>query len=279
VAFFRAWAWLSTIVFCAGGCALSPLARYERAMIYQPTKTPAGASNAARAGFEQASFTAADGTRLSGWFADHPERRAVVLFAHGNGGNVEMWAPLVRELADRHRVAALVFDYRGYGESEGRPREAGVLQDSRAARRWLAERTGVTEDSIVMMGQSLGGGVAIDLAAKDGARALVLMSTFTSVPDVAAQHVRWLPTNLVMTERFRSLDKIKHYHGPLLICHGDADRMIPFTHGEQLFAAAPGTVKQFVRHVGGDHNDPPPPEYHAALAQLLDALPPEKPRR
>jgi pimeloyl-ACP methyl ester carboxylesterase len=177
VASIHAWGWLPIIVLGAGGCALSPLARYERAMIYQPTKTPAGAANAARAGFEQASFAAADGTRLSGWFADHPQRRAVVLFAHGNGGNVAMWAPMVRELADRHRVAALVFDYRGYGESEGRPREPSVLQDARAARRWLSERTGLTEDSVVLMGQSLGGGVAVDLASKDGARALVLMAT------------------------------------------------------------------------------------------------------
>jgi fermentation-respiration switch protein FrsA (DUF1100 family) len=228
-------------------------------------------------GAEEARFKSADGTKLHGWFFDHPERRAVVLFTHGNGGNVAMWANSTKYLVDRHRVAAFVFDYRGYGRSEGQPHEKGVLADARAARKWLADRTGVAEESIVLMGQSLGGAVAVDLAAKDGARGLVLVSSFTSVPAVASQHLPWLPASWVMTERFNSLKKIRQYDGPLLICHGDADRVIPFEQGEALYAAAKSTQKQFVRHTGGDHNDPPPEEYRAALDAFLDALPAEKP--
>jgi fermentation-respiration switch protein FrsA (DUF1100 family) len=182
----------------------------------------------------------------------------------------------LHHLVERHQVAALVFDYRGYGRSAGKPDERGVLQDARAARQWLAQRTGVAEESIVLMGQSLGGGVAVDLAARDGARGLVLVSTFTSVPDVAAHHLPWVPTQLLMTQRYNSLAKIKQYDGPLLVCHGDVDRVIPFAHGEELFAAAAGTQKQFIRHSGGDHNDPPPEEYRAALDALLEALPPER---
>lgn len=255
------------------GCAGS-LARYERSLIYQPAGPEAGDwSSRARASFEDAHFAAADGTKLHGWFIDTPEPRAVALFTHGNGGNVALWAPSIRLLAERHRLAALVFDYRGYGNSAGKPSETGILQDARAARSWLANRTGTADKEVLLIGQSLGGGVAVDLAARDGARGLVLMSTFTSVPAVAAHHMPWLPTSLLMTQQFQSLRKITDYDGPLLICHGDADRVIPFSHGEKLFAAAPTSQKWFVRHAGGDHNDPPPEEFHQALDAFLEALP------
>jgi fermentation-respiration switch protein FrsA (DUF1100 family) len=268
---------LLAFLLAVPGCAFSPLAKYERSLVYQPMKIREREWPEATAlGAEEAKFTSKDGTKLHGWFFDHPERRAVVLFTHGNGGNVAMWANSTKYLVDRHRVAALVFDYRGYGQSEGQPHEKGILADARAARKWLAERTGVAEESIVLMGQSLGGGVAVDLAAKDGARGLVLVSTFTSVPAVASEHMPWLPASWVMTERFNSLEKIKKYHGPLLICHGDADRVIPFEQGEALYTASKSQHKKFIRHAGGNHNDPPPEEYRAALDVFLDGLPKEK---
>ncbi len=264
---------MAALLLCVSGCATWPL---ERAMLYQPAAATVGDWRPpAEIGFEECEFRADDRPKLHGWFLDHPDRRAVVLFTHGNGGNVAMWGRSLQYLVERHHVAALVFDYRGYGKSDGKPSEQGVLQDARAAREWLAERTGVTEQSIVLMGQSLGGGVAVDLAANDGARGLVLVSTFTSAPDVAAHHLPWLPVHLLMTQRFNSLSKIKHYHGPLLMCHGDADRVIPFAQGEELFATAPTPQKKFIRHVGGDHNDPPPDSYRAALDQFLSSLPPE----
>ena len=243
---------MAALLLGASGCATWPL---ERSLLYQPSSAEVGDwKPPPEIGFEHCDFRAKDDTWLYGWFLDHPERRAVVLFMHGNGGNVAMWAPSLQYLVERHRAAALVFDYRGYGRSEGHPTEQGLLQDARAARKWLAERTGVTEQSVVLMGQSLGGGVAVDLAAEDGARGLVLVSTFTSAPDVAAHHMPWLPVHLLMTQRYNSLDKIKQYHGPLLMCHGDADRVIPFEQGERLFAAAPTKNKYFIRHPGDDQN-------------------------
>ncbi len=274
----RALILLLLLVVSATGCAFSPLAYYERSLVYQPAKADLGDwSPPSQIGFEDAYFVSTDGTKLHGWFLNHPQPKAVVLFTHGNGGNVALWAPSIQYLVERHQVAALVFDYRGYGHSEGRPDEKGILQDARAARRWLARRKGVAEESVVLMGQSLGGGVAVDLAARDGARGLVLVSTFTSVPDVAAHHLPWAPAQLLMTQRYNSLAKIKQYDGPLLICHGDADRTIPFEQGEQLFAAAGSSQKRFIRHVGGEHNDPPPDEYRVALDQFLDSLPPQQP--
>src|SRR5439155_9610288 len=109
-----------------------------------------------------------------------------------------------------------VFDYRGYGKSEGVPTEEGLLRDAQAARRWLAQRTGVRESQMVLMGRSLGGAVAVHLAAEGGARGLILESTFSSLPDVAAEHLPWLLPYWMMTQRFDSAEKIKRYQGPLL---------------------------------------------------------------
>jgi fermentation-respiration switch protein FrsA (DUF1100 family) len=145
---------------------------------------------------------------------------------------------VLRLYRDRLNASVLVFDYRGYGKSEGTPSEAGLLADARAARRWLAARTGVAERDIVVVGKSLGGGVAVDLAAKDGARALILESTFPSLPEVAAHHVPWLPTHWLMNTRLNSVAQIGNYHGPLLQSHGDADRTIPYEMGRKLFDAA-----------------------------------------
>ena len=109
-----------------------------------------------------------DGTRLHGWYCPVDEPRAVVLYLHGNAGNITYLWPDLRMLTERMRVSVLAFDYRGYGRSEGRPTERGLLADARAARNWLADRAGISEDEIVLYGRSLGGGVAVDLAASDG---------------------------------------------------------------------------------------------------------------
>lgn len=259
------------------GCAMlgdySPLASIERGMIFAPVKYPAGNWNPQQLVYEDAHFTTADGTKLHGWFVPCENPRAVALFMHGNAGNITPLAESLYLLAERHRVAVMTFDYRGFGRSEGTPSENGILQDARAARAWLAERTGVAERDIVLMGRSLGGGVAVDLAAKDGARGLVLASTFTSIPTVGRHHYPWIPTKLLMSYRLDSLAKIKNYHGPLLQSHGDADQTIPFADGQKLFAAAPGP-KRFVVIPGADHNDPQNEEYREAFEEFIASLPP-----
>ncbi len=222
--------------------------------------------------FEDAHFQAEDGTRLHGWYLEHPRPRAVVLFAHGNAGNLSHRVGLVEELRRRLRVTVLIFDYRGYGKSEGSPSEQGILQDARAARGWLARRAGVPEHQIVLLGRSLGGGVMVDLAARDGACALVLDSTFTSLPDVGAWHYPWLPVRWLMRTRLDSLSKIRSYRGPLLQFHGDSDRIVPYELGRRLFEAAPGSPKRFVTLPGHDHNDPLPELFFRELDRFLDRL-------
>lgn len=251
----------------------SPLASSERKSIFQPAKFPAREWNQTAVLTQDVYFAADDGTRLHGWYVRHPEPKGHALLLHGNAGNVTVMAESLRMLNRRHNLAVLAIDYRGYGRSEGEPTEEGILLDARAARKWLAEKEGIAESDVILMGYSLGGGVAVDLAAKDGARGLVLSSTFTSLPDVAQHHVRWLPMSWLMTLRMNSLEKIKDYRGPLLLSHGNADEVIPYQQGLALYQAAPGP-KKLITVQGGKHADPQPEEYRAALDQFIAELPP-----
>lgn len=243
----------------------------EESLIYYPTDI--GEQLVETDGeFEDAWFAAADGTSLHGWFAAAEKPRAVVLYCHGNAGNIASRRPILELYRDRLGVSILVFDYRGYGRSEGTPSEAGILQDARAARKWLAEKAGIHEREIVVVGNSLGGGVAVDLAATDGARGLILENTFTSMPDVAAAHFRWLPVRWMMQTQFNSASKIGNFHGPLLQTHGDADEVVPYELGKQLFAAA-NQPKELVVIPGGRHTEWPAATHLKALDHFLATLP------
>jgi fermentation-respiration switch protein FrsA (DUF1100 family) len=260
---------------CARIGAWTPLAPLEHSLAFQPAKYPDGDWRPSDEAIENVWFVAEDETDLHGWFLSHPHPKAVALLCHGNAGNVTRYAETLRILHDRHAVTALVFDYRGYGKSLGTPSEAGILQDARAARKWLAERTGRDERDIVLIGNSLGGGVAVDLAAQDGARGLVLVSTFTSLPAVAQSKFPLLPVRSLMTLQLNSLEKIANYRGPLLLSHGDADALIPVEQGKALYDAAPGP-KQLIIVPGGRHNDPQPEEYRIAFEAFLSQLPAER---
>jgi hypothetical protein len=219
-------------------------------------------------------FNTPDGARLHGWLAEPGQGapRAVVLFNHGNGRNITTRRHVVELFRDRVNATVFVYDYRGYGRSEGRPTEAGVLTDARAARRWLAGHAGVREADVVVAGHSLGSGVAVDLAAADGARGLILEGAFTNLPDVAEAHVPFLPVRAVMQTRLNSVGKIAAYRGPLLQVHGDADGVVPYSQGRRLFAAA-NEPKTFLTVPGGGHDHLYTPEYVAALDRFLTALP------
>jgi uncharacterized protein len=262
---------LLPFVLAGAGCASPLVTAYENSQVFQPSAYPAGDWNPDGLDYEDAFFQAADGTHLHGWFLPHPAPRGVVLFAHGNAGNLTHRREMIEELRQRQGVSVMIFDYRGYGRSRGKPHEAGLLQDARAARTWLANRTGVEEHEIVLLGRSLGGGVMVDLAANDGAAALVLVNTFNSLVDVAQHHLSWLPVDRLMVNRLDSISKIGRYDGPLLQTHGDRDRVIPYEYALELFGAA-RPPKQFVTVPGGGHNDPLSEEFHQALDDFLSTL-------
>jgi fermentation-respiration switch protein FrsA (DUF1100 family) len=212
----------------------------------------------------------AKAARVYGWFFDKPDAKHVVLYCHGNGTDISDLPELARLMRDRLDAAVLVWDYRGYGKSAGTPSEAGVIADGLAAQRWLAERTGRTPAEIVVIGRSLGGGVATAIAVEQGAALLVLQSTFTSLPDAAATHYPWLPVRWLMQNRFDSLARIRRFTGPVLVSHGTRDEVVPFEQGKRLYDAAPGR-KRFVEIPKGMHrHDQPMAYYDDLLAMLAD---------
>ncbi|MEX2141971.1 MAG: alpha/beta hydrolase [Pirellulales bacterium] len=242
---------------------------FENRLVFHPVPYPVGDWQPRELQFEDAELTAEDGTALHGWYVPHPKPRAVALFLHGNAGNIAGRAEFLRRV-NALGVSVLALDYRGYGRSAGSPTEAGVIADGRAARAWLAAKTGTPEKELLLWGESLGCGVAVELAA-DGARGMILEHAFTSLPDVAAHHYSWVPVRLAMRNRLRSIDKIAQYKGPLLQAHGDRDSVIPYELGRRLFEAA-NEPKEFITIPNGDHNDPRSLPFWEAADRFLDRL-------
>ncbi len=243
---------------------------FEESLIFVPFSAASDDWHPLDLPIEDAWFAAADGVRIHGWYVPCEHPRAVVLFAHGNGGNLTHRADALRALHREVGVSVLAFDYRGYGHSAGKPSGQGILADARAARTWLARRENIPEAQIVLMGESLGGAVAVDLAA-DGARGLILENSFDSLPEVAAYHFPWLPVRLLMHTRLDSAARIRDYHGPLLQSHGDRDGIVPLASAQRLFAAA-HEPKQFILIPGGDHNDPHSTAYYGQVRQFVESL-------
>lgn len=241
---------------------------FETALIFPAPRYPAGNWQPHGLRFEDAIFHSADGTRLHGWFFDQPQARCHLLYCHGNADFVPNLGIYADALRHRFRCSVFIFDYRGYGKSQGRPNEAGILADGHAARQWLCERTGAALDGIVLMGRSLGGAVAVELASQGGAGALTLENTFTSIPDVAAKLFPFFPVRWLLNTQLNSLAKIGDYSGPLFISHGDADELVSCEHGQLLYEAATGP-KQLFTVVGGRHNDPQPEGYFCELDAFL----------
>jgi hypothetical protein len=245
---------------------------FETSLIFPRWAIPAGNWAPTEFAYDDVFFHSADGTRLHGWFFPHPHPELYVLYCHGNGEDVAALGPYMDVLRARHRVSVFAFDYRGYGRSAGKPDEAGVLDDGRAAQQWLAQKAGIPPSQVVLWGRSIGGAVAVQLAAELGAGGLILERTFTSLPEVAAYHYPWLPVRRLMRNRFDSLARIGDYRGPMLQSHGTADEVVPFALGQTLYAAAAAEPKQFVMMPGVTHNGPNDEDYYTELARFLDQL-------
>jgi hypothetical protein len=217
-------------------------------------------------------FRASDETKLHGWYVPHPDPRRLIVYCHGNGEHVADQANLVFRLQSNLQATVFVFDYRGYGRSRGKPYERGCIADGLAAQQWLARKEGASTEDLVLMGRSVGGAIAVAMAAEQGARALVLENTFTRMTDAAANRFPWLPVRLVMRNRYNSLRRIQKYGGPLFQCHGMADEVVPIELGRTLYAASPSRMKQFFEIPNSRHFDSLPPAYYAALGQFLDQV-------
>lgn len=271
---FQSWRWMRLVRVAAliyGGLIVL-LLLLENYLLYPAPKFPAGDWQAPYLGQEEVSFAAADGTPLVGWLVEHPSPRGVLLYCHGNGDCLGYLGPHLYDLREKHQLTVFAFDYRGYGKSGGSPSEAGILSDGHAAQQWLAARLNMRPDEIVLMGRSLGGGVAVDLAVNNGARGLILQNTPSSIPDAAARIYWFAPVHWLMRNRYDSAAKIGRYQGPVLISHGVDDSLVPLALGRKLFANVTSEHKRFFEIAGGGHNDPEPPEYNAVLSEFLASL-------
>ncbi len=201
--------------------------------------------------YEDVWIDTADGVRLHGWYVPGYSSR-VLLFFHGNAGNISHRLESLQQFRSLG-LSTLIVDYRGYGQSKGRPTENGLYIDAEAAWKYLTRTRGLEPQSIILFGRSLGGSVAAWLAARKRPLALIVESSFTSVPDVAGEIYPWLPVRWLSRLRHATRDYVASANCPVLVVHSRDDEIIPFHHGEAIFDAAPQPKSLLV--LSGGHND------------------------
>lgn len=211
---------------------------FQRRLTYFPSKglarTPADVGLAA----EELAVTTSDGVTLHGWRFPNEDAVGELVYCHGNAGNVADRLVHTEAFLEMG-LAVTLFDWRGYGRSEGSPSEEGLYRDVDAVWRWLVQEAGVAPGRLVVYGESLGGGPAIELATEREIGALVLEACFTSLPDLGADVYPWLPVRPLARERYASEEKLAEIDVPVLVVHSPADEIVPFSHAEALAAAAP----------------------------------------
>jgi uncharacterized protein len=202
--------------------------------------------------YETVELRTADGETLQAWWVPADNARGVVLFFHGNAGNISHRLDYLL-MFNRLRYTTFIVDYRGYGKSTGSPSEEGTYRDAEAAWEYLRHARLAQPQDLVVAGESLGGAVATWLAVKVHPRAVLLFSTFTSVNDLGAQVYWFLPVRLLSRIGYDNLENLKRIQAPVFIAHSRDDDVVPYSHGGKLFEAA-REPKTFLEMRGG-HND------------------------
>jgi hypothetical protein len=237
--------------------------------IYFPSKYPEGdwqLPTHSSVAVRDVNFAAEDGTKLHAWYAATPNAKATLLVCHGNAGNVTNRYHYISALT-RAGFALFIFDYRGYGKSEGSPGEKGVYADAVAAHGWLVAQ-GVPATTIIAYGESLGCAVAVELATRVPLAGIVLQCAFTSIGDMTTQVVPVVPMGWAVPSKMRSIDKVPKLAVPKLHFHSKADEVIPYRLGRALFDAA-AEPKRWVEYDGLGHNDWPGRYEDAWRAELV----------
>jgi fermentation-respiration switch protein FrsA (DUF1100 family) len=209
-----------------------------------------------------------EGGRIHAWWAPLPGTRSAVLFCHGNAGNLSHRGYAIERWHRTMQASVLLFDYPGYGRSDGKPDEPGCYRAAEAAYQWLVKDAGVSPEHVLVVGESLGASVAVEIARHHDHEALVLISGFTSIPDMAGVTFPFLPLRWLVRNHFDSLSKISECHRPVFIAHGTADRIVPYWMSEKLFEAA-HEPKRFFTMQDRDHNEPPADDFYRALGEFL----------
>jgi fermentation-respiration switch protein FrsA (DUF1100 family) len=243
--------WIAIFAVVGYGALVALLYVAQRSMQYFPERFRTAPAEAGLAGAEEVVLDTADGERVIAWQLPPRADKPVVLYFHGNGASLRWRLERFRALtADGTGLVAL--SYRGYGGSSGSPSEAGFIADALAAYAFAAAR--YAPQRIIVWGESLGSGVAVAVAAEKPVGHVVLESPFTSAADIGAERYWFVPVRLLMKDQFRSDLRIGKVTAPVLVLHGDRDRVVPFALGERLYGMITAP-KRFVRFPGLGHND------------------------
>lgn len=241
----------------AGAALFAGIFNIGKWLTFHPTAEIAATPSALGLPYEDVRFQTSDHETLAGWFipatttGKEPGAGLTLLFFHGNAGNISHRLESIA-IFNKLGLDVLIIDYRGYGQSTGKPSVEGTILDAEAAWHWLITEKGAAPDQIVIFGRSLGGGVAAALAGRVQARALILESTFTSLRDVGKEMFPWAPVGLFLQQDFDSPAALAKTHAPLLVVHSPDDKVVSFRFGKSLFDGYSGP-KQFLQ-LGGSHN-------------------------
>ena len=250
----------------------------DRSFIYFPSREIEATPGDVGLEFEDVRFQASDGVALHGWFVAGGGDATLVWF-HGNGGNIGHRVGNIRELVERLQISIFIFDYRGYGRSEGSTYEEGTYLDAESAITYVRSRGDVDPEKTIYFGRSLGCAVAAEMAIKYPPRALICESGFTSVRAMTKSVYPFLPgLQLLVTTKYDTLSKIAWVDVPVMVLHGDRDEIVPFSMSRELFDAAKGP-KRFYTIEGAGHNDTyyvGGPDYFEALREFVDEVIGEK---
>jgi fermentation-respiration switch protein FrsA (DUF1100 family) len=202
--------------------------------------------------FDEVRFTASDGIELFGWYIPVENARGTVLFCHGNAGNISHRMESIKIFLGL-QLNVFIFDYRGYGRSSGSVSEKGTYRDVEAAWDYLVSERGITPSEIIIFGRSLGGAIAAWVAQDSDAKALIIESTFTSIPDIGATLYPFLPIKLLARYRYSTLAYLEHVRCPVLVVHSIDDEMVPMEHAQRLYNAAREPKEML--ELRGTHNE------------------------
>mgnify|MGYP006272165851 CR=1 FL=1 len=223
---------------------------FERANVWIPHRQLATTPAEIGLDYQEVWLEAEDGVRIHAWHLPHPEARAALLFCHGNAGNISYRLESLRQFHSL-QLSVLIFDYRGYGRSQGLPSEEGTYRDAAAAYDWLRENSGPLP--IILFGRSLGASIATELATRVDAEGLIFESGFVSVPAMGAELFPFLPVRLISTIQYDNLSKIDQVQMPILFIHSRHDEIVPYDQGRQVYEAA-NPPKRWAE-ISGGHND------------------------
>lgn len=257
----------------AAEAQFSSLRSFENKLLYQPkTDAQMWYPLPRQFGVQDVWLRSADGETIHAWWFPHPQSTGALLLCHGNANNLSCWSGRVLALQKSLGQSVLIFDYPGYGKSSGKPSESGCYDAADAAYDWLIQDRKIPGKQIILYGESLGGGVATELAVRLPHRALVLVRTFTCVPDIVRKSVWTSSVAPLVHNQFDNLARIPHCTAPIFIAHGDKDTLIPLAQAVKLYQAAPQPKRGHVLKNCG-HVDDLPIDFYQALTAFLSAQP------